>query len=148
MEKKQIEIGITVTLVIVFIFALFNSIRAVGKKTKAKPAAAAVTVKNIPISQQSAGKSAKIIPLVSGQYIEEAEWGRDPFSGRMYSSEKKASALRLIGIIWDEKEPLAMINERILKVGDMIQGKQIIRINSDSIVVDDGSKEIELKLQQ
>ncbi|MFA6349462.1 MAG: hypothetical protein WCY12_00850, partial [Candidatus Omnitrophota bacterium] len=82
------------------------------------------------------------------QYIEEAEWGRDPFSGRMYSSENKASALRLIGIIWDEKEPLAMINERILKVGDMIQGKQIIRINSDSIVVDDGSKEIELKLQQ
>ena len=143
MEKKKIEIAVTALLVVIFIFALSNSIRVAARKKKpGTPVASNVA------APTQAGKPAKAIMPVSGQYTEEAEWGRDPFSGRLYLSEKKASALRLVGIIWDKNQPLAMINERILKAGDTIQGKQIIRINPDSVIIDDGSKETELKLQQ
>lgn len=144
MEKKKIEIAVTALLVIIFIFALVNSIKVAARKKKpgGTPIAANVS------APTQAGKPAKAIMPVAGQYAEEAEWGRDPFSGRLYLSEKKASALRLVGIIWDKHQPLAMINERILKAGDTIQGKQIIRINPDSVIIDDGSKETELKLQQ
>jgi hypothetical protein len=143
MEKKKIEIAVTVLLVVIFVFALVNSIKVAARKKKpGTPIAANVS------APTQAGKPAKAIMPVAGQYAEEAEWGRDPFSGRLYLSEKKASALRLVGIIWDKNQPLAMINERILKAGDTIQGKQIIRINPDSVIIDDGSKETELKLQQ
>ncbi len=145
MDKKQIQIGITAVLVVIFIFALVNSFKTVSKKNKIKP----VVVSQNAVTPKQDNKSVKnAAPTISGQYAEEAVWERDPFSGRLYSAEKKGSALRLVGIIWDELEPLAMINDRILKTGDMIQGKQITKINSDSVIVDDGSKEIEIKLQQ
>lgn len=145
MQKKQIEIGIMAVLAVFFIIALAGSCKAASGKIKSKPAA---------VGQKSVESGQNNRPVrnnasaVTGQYAEDPEWGRDPFSGRIYSAGKKTSALHLIGIIWDEKNPVAMINERILKTGDVIQGKQVVRINSDSVIIDDGSKETELKLQQ
>ncbi|MCX5713128.1 MAG: hypothetical protein NTY47_08775 [Candidatus Omnitrophica bacterium] len=145
MGKKQIEIGVTLILVVIFIAALANSCKAVGNKMKNKPAPVSQNMVT-PKQDKSPVKVSAIVAI--GHYTEDSEWERDPFSGRLYSAERKTSALHLIGIIWDKKEPLAMINDRILKAGDMIQGKLILKINSDSIVVDDGSKETEIKLQQ
>jgi hypothetical protein len=46
------------------------------------------------------------------------------------------SGLSLSGIIWDEKMPLAVINERMLGVGDMVAGATITAIFKETVVLE------------
>ena len=56
----------------------------------------------------------------------------------------------LSGIIFNkETEPVAVINNTLVKVGDLIGPQtKVVSINNDSVVVNDGTKEIELKLPE
>ena len=54
--------------------------------------------------------------------------------------------LVLKGIAWDETEPLALINDLVVKEGDIIQGARIVKIDFDQIQVRYGSKKFLIKL--
>lgn len=41
--------------------------------------------------------------------------------------------LTLSGIVWDDKEPIALINSLTLKQGDMIEGSRIISIQPEKV---------------
>ncbi len=78
------------------------------------------------------------------------EWGRDPFlpQGAEVSTSGNAN-LTLSGIVWDDRTPLAMVNEKVLKVGDVIEGYRIIEIRPSSIVLwSPAGKTVELELFQ
>jgi len=78
---------------------------------------------------------------------------RDPL---MLPAEKVAKArktapiklplLSLKGIAWDETEPLALINDLVVKEGDTIQGAKIVKIDFDRVAVRYGSKKFVIKL--
>lgn len=70
--------------------------------------------------------------------------GRDPFS--LGQEEAFLADLNLIGILWDEAYPQAIINGEIVKVGDNISNNKVIEIKKDRVVLSDGKKRIELKL--
>ena len=74
-------------------------------------------------------------------------WGRNPFSisgTRIW----RLGALTINGILWDKKNPLAIINEEIVKVGDKIDSNTVVGIEQDRVILNDGSKDIELLLGQ
>ena len=58
----------------------------------------------------------------------------------------KPPSLALKGIAWDEAEPLALINDLVVKEGDTIQGARIVKIDFDGIAVRYRSKKFVIKL--
>jgi len=74
-------------------------------------------------------------------------WGRNPFS---ISGARimRLGVLTINGVLWDKKNPLAIINERIVKIGDKIDGNTVVGIEQDRVILNDGSKDIELLLGQ
>jgi hypothetical protein len=71
---------------------------------------------------------------------------RDPFNwpaaqvAKFKSYDKKNSAnffagLLLTGIIWDQKKPLAVINGKMLGVGDIINGAKVRKIHKESVLL-------------
>lgn len=75
---------------------------------------------------------------------------RDPLVLPVKTKEKTLSVqppkLVLKGIAWDETEPLALINDLLVKEGDAIQGARIVKIDFDRIAVRYGSKKFVIKL--
>jgi hypothetical protein len=74
-------------------------------------------------------------------------WGRNPFS-ISGAPIRRFGGLTINGILWDKKNPLAIINERIVKIGDKIDGNTVVGIEQDRVILNDGSKDIELLLGQ
>ena len=69
------------------------------------------------------------------------QWGQNPF---MFKRAPKV--LNLEGIMWDKKNPKAIINGDIFGIGETVESKIIVDIRPSSVIIkgDDG-KEIELK---
>lgn len=73
-------------------------------------------------------------------------WGRNPFSQAEAWSSGAQTNLKVSGIVWDEKRPQAVISNRIVGVGDVIEGKKVVAIKPSSVVVKDEVYYFELKL--
>ncbi len=75
---------------------------------------------------------------------------KETFSPAVLESGRKDSVLYLLklnGIIKGAGEPLAIIDNRILRKGDYVHGAQITSISSDSVTVLYSDKEIILKIE-
>mgnify|MGYP001563409826 CR=1 FL=1 len=75
------------------------------------------------------------------------DWGRNPFTA-FNGSEANTSGLQLVGIIYDAKERFALINDQIVHAGDIIGSYKVIQISEGRVIVNDGKKDIELKLER
>jgi len=71
---------------------------------------------------------------------------RDPFQGAVSEqgvggpgTENAASSLSISGIVSGEKMSQAIINGKVVKVGDTIEGFNVIDINLDGVTVSSGS---------
>lgn len=53
----------------------------------------------------------------------------------------------LRGIIWDKDRPYALIGESVLTIGEMIDGKKVLKITKDSVVLDNNGQNETLKLE-
>ncbi len=75
---------------------------------------------------------------------------RDPFLLLVKTKKKSLPVqppkLVLKGIAWDETEPLALINDLVVKEGDTIQGARIVKIDFDRVTVQYRSKKFVIKL--
>ena len=49
-----------------------------------------------------------------------------------------------MGIVWDEKTPKCVINNRIVGVGDEVAGKKVKEVRQDRVILSDGFGETEL----
>jgi hypothetical protein len=78
-------------------------------------------------------------------------WSRDPFVAQGKLKKKGPSApttLHLSGIMWDEKKPAAIINDNIVSAGDEVQGKKIIKIEKDKVILQEDGQEYILRLEE
>ena len=71
-------------------------------------------------------------------------WGRNPFSLK----NTNVSTPVLNGIAWDEKAPRAIINDQIVGVGDMIGKNKVVAIAPNSVKLNDGTQDFELRTGQ
>ncbi len=76
-----------------------------------------------------------------------SSWGRNPFLLQV-TPIRTFGGLILNGIMWDKKNPLAIINEEIVKIGDKVDGNTVVGIEQDRAILNDGNKNIELLLGQ
>jgi len=137
MDKKRLEIIITVILGIIFLVVSINAVLVAIKKTKQRNAAQVFFPRSIPIAVKS--------PLTEVPE-NKPSWVRDPFSGKLYSSTSEIE-LHLEGILWDPEKPAAIINGEVVKIGDKLtNGSRIITIKQNAVIVNDGERNIEIKL--
>ena len=146
MDKKRKEIIITVVLIIIFIFALSNSIRKI--KGRFRPVSIPVTsASDVRKPSAQAGEVRQITQEHGRDH--DLRWTRCPFSGKVYSSGKaEAVNLRLVGIVWDVKDPQALINGKVVQEGDNIGGIIVVKIFPDKVKLLQGDKYIEIKLEK
>lgn len=79
------------------------------------------------------------------------QWGRDPFAipGRSTGAGMGTDGeFYLSAIIYRSGRGLAIINNKILRKGDMIEGKRIKEIFEDRVVLQGGSGEKELRVNK
>lgn len=83
------------------------------------------------------------------------DWGRDPFILPVPLPEQAllnrveddaGKAFSLSAIIYRNGEGAAIINHRILRLGDRIEGMMVQEILSDRVILREGSKIMELKV--
>lgn len=85
------------------------------------------------------------------QYLE--KWGRNPFykktekkkAVRIFKKTKTIN-LRLHAVSMKDNNSVALINDKIVKIGDMISGYTLKKINKKQVILSDGQKTITLKL--
>lgn len=146
MNKQKIEIIITLGLIVVFIAAWGNSIKILKQRSRVSvPVAFSPAT---PFQTDLGQAKTQDLSLSEGEK-EHLEWVRCPFSGKIYSgSTAKAVDLKLTGIFKDEKGLHALINDMIVQAGDVITPYKIMKINPDSVILNDGQEDIEIKLAQ
>jgi hypothetical protein len=99
----------------------------------------------------SANTSEQTMPLVSTaakRRSEFVDWSRNPFVWPQQQEETgKISNLKVFAIICENEKSEAMIDESVVRVGDKIAGKTVKQIESDRVVLTDGTKDYILKFQ-
>ena len=80
-------------------------------------------------------------------------WGRDPFLSPLVKETPdegvpEVGALILTGIVRDEEGVQAIIGDYIVNVGDIINGKRVISIKKNKVVLIKGKKRETLKLEE
>jgi hypothetical protein len=143
MKKSTIEIIITVFLVIILFVAVSHMLGArkklIARKHKMTATPALQPAPHVGIATH--GDLAKL-----EEKAQKLTWGRDPFTYRPSYTPGSSVGLQLNGIVWDAKNPKAMIDDLIVGVGAKIGNYTVLEINPDSVVVTDGTNTIQLRL--
>jgi len=145
-DKERKQLMITGALFLVFIVAWANTFIFLKKRSAPAPAAP------LPIAQGTMVIPPSAAPLQSPPAEAQAslKWARDPFSGKAYSASgaKSAPVLKLVGITWDGISPMAIINNKVVSAGDTVGGCMVQEIREDCVVLNDGTRNFELRLGQ
>ena len=149
MTKKKRDLIIAVVLVVFFMLSFVKNIIKPGSRARGASAVAEQALP--PVDAQAAASSLERVRqneknLSAQEAFWEKDWGRDPF---FVSGSEALSGVGLIlsGIVWDEKMPVAMINEKVLKIGDVIEGYRLVMISPSSVtIISSSGKESEVRL--
>ncbi len=160
-KKELMELIATILLIAVFLLVVVRAVARVGnaKRRSNKPAVSSVPRSGVAASGASAASGVgTAVSSVQQSGIPKGElWKklqedgkalkmkRDPFTGISFVPLQKNETLS--GILWSKEHPLAIINEAIVKVGDKIGVSTVMDIRQDSVIISDGVKETELRLE-
>jgi len=79
-------------------------------------------------------------------------WGKDPFYHHVKkdlpADVKETRELRLLGILYRQVNSQALINKRVVTVGDKLEGFEVVEITRNSVILNDGQKTITLRLEK
>lgn len=147
-QKDKTELIFTAGLIVVFVVLLV----AFLGRTKKGPGPSKSFLPKIFFSSPKFTYDAQrnkgtpfILDKAAGEII---DIKRDPFTfGLNQGAELDLGAnLSLKGILWDEGNPSVVINESVLKTGDMVSGYTVKQILKDSVILQNGQSTLELKL--
>ncbi len=133
MQNKKVVI-----LIILSVFAAISLIHGLTARPKAISAPPAITAPGSMVPAQgilSVERRAKRSKFTS--------WKKSPF---VPSGLPASSDLVLSGIIWNKDKPKAMIGDMIVSKGANIAGNTVVDIKSDRVILNDGTKDFELKM--
>ena len=160
MKKKDIiELSITGVLIFVLLFAFFNSRRKV-KQARHKGRSLVKILeetnfsgeafqKRVPIKKPGLDDKDKKLFNKLEEETKNLKLKKDPFAPIPIGPKDVSSfSLHLTGIIWDKKDPKAIISGIIVKVGDDLGGNTITDIKQDKVILNNGRRYFELRLGQ
>ena len=150
MDKKKRDLIIAVVMVTLFIGSFVKNVLMAHKPAASSNAAAEETV-NAPspfntVQFVTGLRGAEVLWESQRKYWDN-EFGHDPFVPEVTAtSSEVVKDLVLKGVFWDEKDPKAILNEKMVKTGDVISGYQVAEIRRKSVVLLAGDKKTELSL--
>jgi len=146
MNKKTIEKIATFFLILIFILVSISSYKKIKRSVSpAKPVGPGQNIEQLQGSLPSLNVGLSRKPVGNKVY---KNWGRDPFSGFVYSAQGEDIALRFTGVLWDSANPKALINDEIIGNNSIVGKYKVIKINKESVILNDGVKDLELRLGQ
>jgi len=159
MKKKDlIELSITSCLVMVLLFAVINGVKSVNRSRRLRMQAGQSVsegsdniksgLSHQEIAQQASADSKDTLFNRLEEETKSLTLSRDPFflgPSKVIESAELAD-LDLTGILWDSKNPSAIINDTIVEVDGVINGRRVIEIKRESVILNDGTKNFELRL--
>ena len=74
---------------------------------------------------------------------------KNPFSPKHFIEPvtEAKKEIELEGIMWDNQKPFAVIDGAVMAEGDFIDGKKIIKIDNESVTLDNRGKKEILKIK-
>jgi len=141
MRNKKVVI-----LIILGAFAVLSLIYGIFTPSKGRRIASVTPSSEIVKKSadiQSPGKTAGIDRRAKRTKF--TTWGRNPFIPKETAS---ASSLNLKGIMWNDKNPRAMVGDAVVGNGDKIGDNIVVEVKKDRVILNDGTKNFELKLEQ
>jgi hypothetical protein len=139
-KKDKIQITVTGALVIVLVFVVGNGFRK--RPAKSSPVAVPKYPQVTPPASIQAQSPATFLKLK--EEARTLEFKRDPFLKQAAVSSVRGGP-SLSGIAWDEEDPTAIINGRIARRGDNVDGYVVVDIKKDRVILSDGTQDLELK---
>ena len=137
MENKKVVIA-----VVLCIGAFISLLYGITSEPRKRQTGASVSESG---KDKTAPPAVRIVPAKRrAARTEFVSWGRNPFSPRETTVSGKFT---LGGVVWDEKEPRALINNAILGIGDTIEGAVVVDIKQESVILNDGIRDFELRMQ-
>jgi hypothetical protein len=148
MDKQKKQIIIISILLVPFILLWAKAFRVIKKKggAKPKPQAVDLSARNLKSILTQPAKTEPLAEVHDDQKDEELRWLRCPFSGKAYSRGTGVEDLELNGILWDQEDPKAIINTKIVSLEDTIGKYTILGIEKDKVILTNGLQEFELKI--
>lgn len=139
MQNKKVIAAIVLSITAVFslLYGAINSPKGRGKAALI-PEAAQKNEVIWPVKNYSSVKRSSAKTTFSS-------WGRNPFLLEP-AAVNVFEKLVLNGILWDEKEPMAIINDEVVKIGDKAGGSTIVGITQNKVILNDGIENSELIL--
>lgn len=149
MEKKRIEIIVVSVLGIFLVVLLISTLGGKKKKMPEQKEESEEVIEEMIVP--AAFRPGPAAPTGETTYAEPADldWGRDPFT-KVHTVMKKSKKHLLIlsAVIWDEKEPHAIINNEVVVTGEEIDGYRVKKINNNNVVLEKAGREITIELYQ
>jgi len=160
-RRERIHVGI---LVVALLWGLwtFRGQLGFGPSSKSGPTAAAAGIAAATVASATAPPSGRAgplsRPLSSGKSIANftaPDWASDPFhrdwrrANAAAETPAKAKArppLRLTAIVVRQDVRYAVINGRVVREGDSILGRKVIRVEPSQVVIDEKGTEVRLSL--
>lgn len=151
MDKKKQQLIITGVLLVVMVIMMGKTLFG-GKKDAAPSGAFSSSV-----SAETMASNMTFLVGVrlseSARLLQDAEWqkpwGRDPFDALDLSGAVTVGGqnnFALSGIVWDDKFPMAIINDKLFQAGDLIDACQVKEIRRGSVSVVCEGKSFDLQL--
>lgn len=86
------------------------------------------------------------------EFVYDSHGKKDPFGPPVVTTAEKTdeevlSGVKLEGIIWDEKKPLAVINDKVVAAGDEVGGAKVIEIKQHEVLFDVDGQIVQVKLR-
>lgn len=139
-KKDTILLFITALLLVVFFMVVRYQIRQRGIKQPAflRPKMEQSSPMPAPLEEERS-----LYDQLKAQ-ADKLKFTRDPFYKEFVAPPPKEP--QLMGIAWEEANPTALIDDTIVKVGDKIGDKTVVSISKDSVILNDGVKDVTLTL--
>ncbi|GEM_PF-4819536 len=87
-----------------------------------------------------------LAPPRKAKKSEQGAWTRNPFEIQSAAAVNNAAGIVLNGIAYDKIKPAAILNDKIVKVGDFVGGYKVIAIYPDKVVVSGDTETVEIEL--
>lgn len=143
MKNKKVII-----LIILGIVALFSLIYGISTPAGGRRSVSVSTTPEVTRQSESAQVPGRTLGIKRrAKRTKFASWSRSPFIPKGIPGAP-SSGLNLKGIMWNEKNPKAMIGDAIVGKGDKIGGNTVIEAKKDRVILNDGTKDFEIKLME
>ena len=131
---------------ILFMISILSCTMIVGCQKKVDKKTLSSHEPRVTNRKQEVGKKANKERNAEGKILSPAKYGReDPFDPT-FNESGESSSKGLRGIIWDEQDPRAIIDNKIVRVGDKLLSCTVVEIKERSVILNDEFGDYELNL--